>query len=69
LEAARLRRRLEGIADDVLDAESPVGTKTAQAATGALNAALRSLTVESKLREHEELEPRLRLIEEGQKWG
>ena len=68
-EAAGYRRRLEKIADDVLDAESGVGSKSAAVAVAAINAALRSLSVEASLREHEELEPMLRALEEDIKWG
>ncbi len=69
LEAARLRRRLEKIADDVLDAESGVGSKSAAVAVAALNAALRSLSIQARLSEHEELEPMLRALEEEIRWG
>lgn len=69
LVAARYRVRLERIADDVLDPASPIGSKSAAVAVSALNACLRALTVQAALQEHEQLEPRLRAIEEAQRWA
>lgn len=68
-QAAGYRRRLEKIADDVLDAESGVGSKSAAVAVSAINAALRSLSIQAHLSEHEELEPMLRELEQEIKWG
>ncbi len=68
-QAAGYRARLDRIADDVLNAESGVGSKSAAVAVAAINAALRSLSIQARLSEHEELEPMLRALEEEIRWG
>jgi formiminotetrahydrofolate cyclodeaminase len=66
--ASRYRRKLEEIADAMLDPEVSVGSKSAATAVAALNAALRSLVIEADLTARGELESRLKALEERLKW-
>lgn len=66
--AAGYRRRLEEIAEGVLDPEG-YGVKSASAAIAGYNACLRALKVEAELREIGELEERIKRLEEARKWA
>jgi hypothetical protein len=70
-ELASIKQRLSDLADDVLEAKVDKGV--AAVASQILNVYLRSIELERKIRETEELEERIRRLEEGKtggsRWG
>ena len=70
-ELAGIKQRLSDLADDVLEAKVDRGV--AAVASQILNVYLRSIELERKIRETDELEERIRRLEEGKtgepRWG
>jgi flagellar motility protein MotE (MotC chaperone) len=70
-ELASIKQRLSDLADDVLEAKVDKGV--AAVASQILNVYLRSIELERKIRETDELEERIRRLEEGKtggpRWG
>jgi hypothetical protein len=70
-ELASIKQRLSNLADDVLEAKVDKGV--AAVASQILNVYLRSIELERKIRETDELEERIRRLEEGKtggpRWG
>jgi hypothetical protein len=70
-ELASIKQRLSDLANDVLEAKVDKGV--AAVASQILNVYLRSIELERKIRETEELEERIRRLEEGKtggsRWG
>src|SRR5215218_3988247 len=70
-ELVSIKQRLSNLADDVLEAKVDKGV--AAVASQILNVYLRSIELERKIRETDELEERIRSLEEGKtggsRWG